>query len=94
MDKLSPEQIEQLAKEDLGPLTKSLIIAFTVISFISVCLRMFTRIKFVGRAIGWEDYTILISMVCALTTSVFQVLRTFHPREPPLSVPRPVLTPQ
>lgn len=75
MDKLSPEQIAQLAKEDKGPVTKSIIIAFTVIAIISVCLRMFTRFKFTGRAIGWEDYTIIISMVCAILTSVFQLLQ-------------------
>lgn len=61
MDKLSPEQLAILAKEDQGPLTKSIVIAFTVIAFICVSLRLGTRFKY--QAVGWEDYTIVVSMV-------------------------------
>lgn len=66
MVSMSPEQTAVLAKEDLGPLTKSIIIAFTILSFLCVCLRLFTRLKYMGRAVGWEDYTIVISMVSQL----------------------------
>ncbi|KAF2855331.1 hypothetical protein T440DRAFT_464603 [Plenodomus tracheiphilus IPT5] len=75
MEALSPEQTAALAKENLGPMTKAIVIAFTTLAFVCVCLRMFTQIKFLARAIGWEDYTILISMVLSLATAVFQVLQ-------------------
>lgn len=58
---LSPEQLAALEREDLGQLTKNIIIAFTVLAFVSVCLRWFTRLKY--KAVGWEDYTILLAMV-------------------------------
>lgn len=61
MDKISPEQLAILAKEDQGPLTKSIVIAFTIIAFVCVSLRLGTRLKY--QAIGWEDYTIVVSMV-------------------------------
>lgn len=54
MDPIPPEQLAALAKEDRGPLTKSIVIAFTVISFIAVSLRIFTRLRFIGRQLGWE----------------------------------------
>jgi hypothetical protein len=60
-DQLSPEQLAALAKDDLGQLTKNIIIAFTIISFVSVCLRMYTRIRY--QAVGWEDYSIVFAMV-------------------------------
>lgn len=78
MDHLSPQQIDALAKEDRGPTSKSIVIAFTIIAFVCVVLRMFTRLRFTGRAIGWEDSTILISMVCSLVAGVFQVLREYQ----------------
>jgi hypothetical protein len=58
---LSPEQLAALAKDDLSQLTKNIIIAFTVISFVSICLRMYTRIRY--QAVGWEDYSIVLAMV-------------------------------
>lgn len=58
---LSPEQLAALAKDDLGQLTKNIIIAFTVISFVSICLRMYTRLRY--QAVGWEDYSIVLAMV-------------------------------
>jgi hypothetical protein len=60
--RLSPEQLAILAREDQGPLTKKIIITFTVISLVSVCLRLFTRIKY--QAMGWEDHSIIVAMVC------------------------------
>lgn len=60
-DQLSPEQLAKLAGEDLGPLTKNIVIAFTVIAFVSVCLRLYTRLRY--KAVGWEDYTIAAAMV-------------------------------
>lgn len=58
---LSPEQLAALEGEDLGQLTKNIIIAFTVLAFVSVCLRWFTRLKY--KAVGWEDHSILLAMV-------------------------------
>jgi hypothetical protein len=59
---MSHEELATLAREDQGQLTKNIVIAFTVISFVSVCLRLFTRLKY--QAIGWEDYSIILAMVC------------------------------
>ncbi|OAL01627.1 hypothetical protein IQ06DRAFT_272352 [Phaeosphaeriaceae sp. SRC1lsM3a] len=70
---LSPEQLAALQKEDLGQLTKNIIIAFTIIAFISVCLRWFTRFKY--KAIGWEDHSILLAMIFSIATGVCQVLQ-------------------
>jgi hypothetical protein len=64
MDQIPPEQLAALAKEDLGPLTKNIVIAFTVVAFTSVCLRIFTRLRY--QATGWEDYTIVVAMVSVL----------------------------
>jgi hypothetical protein len=61
MDKLSPDQRDELVKDDQGPVTKSIVISFTVISFISVCIRLFARFSY--KNIGSEDYTIVISAV-------------------------------
>lgn len=54
MSQLSPEQLAALAKDDIGPLTMSLIITFTVLSGVAVCLRIFTRVRYIGRQLGWE----------------------------------------
>ncbi|KAH9874865.1 hypothetical protein J1614_004352 [Plenodomus biglobosus] len=75
MEALSSEQIAILEKEDLGPKTKAIVYSFTVVAFTCVCLRVFTRVKYVGRTIGWEDYTIIFSMLCSIITAVFQVLQ-------------------
>ncbi|KAF1944898.1 hypothetical protein EJ02DRAFT_478672, partial [Clathrospora elynae] len=63
MEQIPPEQLAILAKQDQGPFTKSIVITFTAIAFVCFCLRIFTRFKFLGRAVGWEDYTLFISMV-------------------------------
>ncbi|KAL1795429.1 hypothetical protein ACET3X_005653 [Alternaria dauci] len=75
MDQIPPEQLAALAKEDRGPLTKSIVIAFTCISGICVALRIITRLQFLGRALGWEDYTIVCSMALAIVTGVFQIMQ-------------------
>lgn len=54
MDNLTPEQLAVLAKDDQGPLTNSIIIAFTTLAFIAVVLRIFTRLRYVGVQLGWE----------------------------------------
>jgi hypothetical protein len=59
---IPPEQLSVLAKEDLGPLMVTVVVVFTVIAFISVCLRFFTRLAVV-RHVGPEDYFIALSMV-------------------------------
>jgi hypothetical protein len=61
MDQLSPDQRAELARDDQGPVTKSIVISFTVISFISVCVRLSTRFSY--QNVGSEDYTIAISTV-------------------------------
>ncbi|KAF1828047.1 hypothetical protein BDW02DRAFT_303026 [Decorospora gaudefroyi] len=75
MAQLSPEQLAALGKEDKGPLTKSIVITFTTIAFICVCLRLFTRLKLVAGNLGREDYTIVISMVGSIITAIFQYLQ-------------------
>jgi hypothetical protein len=59
----TPEQLAVLAREDQGPLTKTIIITFTTIASMCVALRLFTRLRYLGRILGWEDYTIIISLV-------------------------------
>lgn len=54
MDNLTPEQLAVLAKDDQGPLTKSIVIAFTTLAFVAVVLRIFTRLRYVGVQLGWE----------------------------------------
>jgi uncharacterized membrane protein len=75
---ISPERLAALAKEDRGPLTRSIIIAFTCIAVVCVALRIFTRLKYLGRALGPEDYTIIVSMALSIVTCAFQVLRKMH----------------
>lgn len=65
MDQLSPEQVSKLRHEDRGPLSIRVVVVFTVIAFICVSLRFFTRLKFV-RNVGLEDYLIAVSMVSLL----------------------------
>jgi hypothetical protein len=64
MDNLSPEQIDLLASEDEGPKVIAIVSALTVLSFVFVVLRFFTRIKFTSQ-LGSEDYLIAVSMVCS-----------------------------
>ncbi len=90
MDQLSPEQVAALRAEDQGPLCERIVITFTILAFVSVCLRLFTRFRY--HKIGFEDHTIIIAVVCyvasteeantdlylqlaAMGTGVFQVLR-------------------
>jgi hypothetical protein len=54
MDQLTAEQLAVLAKEDQGPLTRSIVIAFTTLAFVAVSLRIFTRLRYVGTRLGWE----------------------------------------
>lgn len=61
MDQLTPEELAALAADDRGPLCKQIVIAFTVLSFVSISLRLFTRIRY--HKTGWEDWTIVVSMV-------------------------------
>jgi hypothetical protein len=61
MDQISPEQLSVLAREDQSQLTKNIVIAFTVLALVSVGLRVFTRLRY--KAVGWEDYTIVLAMV-------------------------------
>jgi hypothetical protein len=60
-DQIPPEQLAKLAGEDLSHLTKNIVITFTIIAFVSVCLRIYTRVRY--QAVGWEDHSIVIAMV-------------------------------
>ncbi|KAI4948319.1 hypothetical protein J4E91_005740 [Alternaria rosae] len=75
MDPLTPEQLAALAKDDRGPLTKSIVVAFTCIAVICVGLRLFTRLRYLGRALGWEDYTIVVSMALSIATGILQIMQ-------------------
>jgi hypothetical protein len=59
---LPPEQLAILAGEDLGPQVLGVVITFTLLALICVCLRFFARLKFT-KLVGWEDYFIACSMV-------------------------------
>jgi predicted permease len=72
MGQLPPGQLAKLAQEDQGPLTKAIVITFTTIAFICVCLRFYTRITF-QRNVGWEDYSIALSMVSHTSHQEFQI---------------------
>ncbi|KAJ6277442.1 hypothetical protein J3E71DRAFT_356432 [Bipolaris maydis] len=54
MDQLTADQLAALARDDKGPLTKSIVIAFTVLSYVAVSLRLFTRMRYIGLQLGWE----------------------------------------
>lgn len=60
-----PEVIAALAKENRSPLIIGLTAGFTGLALVSVLLRFFTRIKFVG-VVGSEDYLVTLSMVSSL----------------------------
>jgi len=62
MDQYSPDQLAALRADDRGPLCERVVITFTTLAFVSVCLRLFTRFRF--HRTGWEDWTIALSMVC------------------------------
>jgi hypothetical protein len=76
MDQLSPDQRAELARDDQGPVTKSIVISFTVISFISVCVRLSTRFSY--QNVGSEDYTIAISTVSLPLTQKEQDANSSH----------------
>jgi hypothetical protein len=59
---IPPEQLARLAGENQGPLTRNIIVVFTIISFTATCLRVYTRLRY--KAVGWEDYSIIVAMVC------------------------------
>ncbi|KAF3034909.1 hypothetical protein E8E12_005569 [Didymella heteroderae] len=73
MDHYTPEELATLRSEDRGPLCKRIVITFTVLAFVSVCLRLYTRIKF--HKTGWEDWTIIVSMIASVGTAVCQILQ-------------------
>jgi hypothetical protein len=54
MDQLTADQLAALAQDDKGPLTKSIVIAFTVLSYVAVGLRLFARLRYIGQQLGWE----------------------------------------
>jgi hypothetical protein len=62
VDSIPPSVLASLAREDQGPKTIALVVVFTSLAFIAVCLRFFSRIRFAIH-IGWEDYFIVVSMV-------------------------------
>ncbi|KAJ4340280.1 hypothetical protein N0V87_002572 [Didymella glomerata] len=73
MARFTPEELAALRAEDRGPLCKRIVISFTVLAFVSVCLRLYTRIRF--RKTGWEDWTIIVSMIVSVGTAVCQILQ-------------------
>ncbi|KAH7389284.1 hypothetical protein DE146DRAFT_724657 [Phaeosphaeria sp. MPI-PUGE-AT-0046c] len=71
IDKIPPEVLAILAKEDQGPKVVGLVVAFTVLAFICVLLRFFARIKF--TIVGLEDYFIALSMLFSIATAACQI---------------------
>lgn len=64
---ISPQQIKVLSKEDQAPKIIAIVVSFTVLTFLFVALRIFTRLKYTGY-VGLEDYFIGLSMVCQCLT--------------------------
>lgn len=62
MDELPHEQIAHLREEDLGLQQFAVAVAFTILACVTVCLRIFTRMRLV-HLVGLEDYFIVLSMV-------------------------------
>jgi hypothetical protein len=59
---LLPEQLAQMAKEDVTHKVIVLVATFTTLGFVCVCLRFFSRVKMLNL-IGPEDFLIGFSMV-------------------------------
>ncbi|KAI9675737.1 MAG: hypothetical protein M1817_001104 [Caeruleum heppii] len=51
--------------ENQGPRILAVCVTTTVLAFVIVCLRLFTRIKVV-RSVGWDDYVILLTMAVSI----------------------------
>jgi hypothetical protein len=62
MERIPPEQLAILARDNQGPKVVGIVVAFTVLALVCVFLRFFARIRFT-RLVGWEDYFIVLSMV-------------------------------
>ncbi|CAE7196545.1 hypothetical protein P3342_010167 [Pyrenophora teres f. teres] len=75
MDQMSSEQLAVLAQDQQSTLQISLVISFSGLAVISVCLRLFTRLRWLGHSLGWEDYTIVLSTCTAVVCTVCQVLQ-------------------
>ncbi|KAL5121516.1 hypothetical protein ACEQ8H_000588 [Pleosporales sp. CAS-2024a] len=70
---LPPAEVARLARDNLGPQTACIVIAFTGLAVVSVCLRLFARLKY--KVAGWEDWTIVIATVLAICVGCTQVLQ-------------------
>ncbi|KAF2003015.1 hypothetical protein P154DRAFT_429775 [Amniculicola lignicola CBS 123094] len=71
---IPPERLEALRKEDQRPLIIGVAISFTVLAFISVVLRCFTRIK-LSRNCGYEDGLIALSMAFSAGMAACQIMQ-------------------
>lgn len=70
----TPEQARQRAADDMRPLLYSLTIVFTTLSFISVCLRLYTR-KALLRIVGADDIAIAIAMLLSLGVTATTIVQ-------------------
>jgi hypothetical protein len=46
-----------------GPLVVGIILTLTILSFITVALRLYANKTFAGIGLGWEDYSIVVASV-------------------------------
>ncbi|KAF1841118.1 uncharacterized protein K460DRAFT_347785 [Cucurbitaria berberidis CBS 394.84] len=74
MGELTPEQIARLREQNLGPQQFAIVVVFTLLALITVCLRVYTRMRLV-HLVGLEDYFIVLSMCLSLCTGIFQCLQ-------------------
>jgi hypothetical protein len=65
LSSIPPQTVAMLAAEDQGPKTIGLVVTFTALAFLVVCLRFYARVRFAIQ-IGWEDYFSAISIVSNL----------------------------
>jgi hypothetical protein len=58
---IPPDVLARLMSDDQSELTIRIVVAFTVLAFVAVSLRLYTRFSFLS--VGREDYTIILTMV-------------------------------
>lgn len=62
--------------ENIGPTIVGVTTSLTVLVVVTTCLRLYTR--WALRKLGWDDYTIAITIVLAVTRTAIQVVQAQH----------------
>lgn len=75
---IPPEQLALLAAEDHGPKTIGIVVSFTVLAFLCVILRFYTRTR-LTHLVGWEDHLIALAMVILFSGHGKIIMLTYAP---------------